>query len=162
MVHPHLTCIHEIHRVNFIDAARLDRVRRDVDCQSNLRQDRELRLRVAAIDILRRIGLGQSERLRFSQRLTERQAIAFHAAEDVVAGAVQDAGDSCQAVSREPMLNGAYHWHPAGNRCFESQMPTQSRCLGEQLGAAMRDHLFVCGHHRLASLQRFADPTLGW
>ena len=42
---------------------------RDVRAKRHVREDRQLRLRVEALDVLRRIGLGQPERLRLRERL---------------------------------------------------------------------------------------------
>ena len=79
-------------------------VRRDrPGTQTDRDQNRDLGSRVVAVDVGGRIGLREAERLCFLQRLRERQSGAVHPRQDVVAGAVQDAGDAA-AAGRPPAL----------------------------------------------------------
>ena len=61
-------------------------------------EDRQLRGGVEPVEIGRRIGLGEAERLRLGDRLVERQLVLLEARHDEVAGAVDDAGQAVDLV----------------------------------------------------------------
>ena len=100
----------------------------DVRPKRHVREDRELRLRVEPLDVLRRIGLGKSERLRFGKRVPKSAPVALHPAQDVVAGPVQDAGDARQPVAGKAVLNRADDGHAARDRRLEAHLA--ARTLG--------------------------------
>ena len=52
----------------------------DLAAQADRNQNRDLRARVVAVDVRRRIGFRKSERLRLLQRIGKRKARAVHAA----------------------------------------------------------------------------------
>ena len=94
----------------------------DLAAQPDRDQNGDLRARVVAVDVGRRIRLGISERLRLFQRVGKRKPRAVHAREDVVAGAVQDAGHAQQPIAGEPFSHGANDRNAAGHRRLEQQL----------------------------------------
>ncbi len=156
----HLPGVEKIHLGKGIDAASLDGARRHVNTQRDLREDRQLGLRIDPLDILRGIRLGQPEGLCLHQRIAKRQTVALHTAQDVVAGTVQDAGHTRQTVARQPVLDSADDRDASGDRCLEAQMAAGARRLSQQVGAGVRDDLLVRGHDRLAGPQCFPNPLL--
>ena len=108
---------------------------RHVDAKRDLRQDRQLGLRIDPFDVLRGIRLGETERLRFGQRIAERHAILLHAAQDVVARSVQDPGHARQTVAGQPLLDRTHHRHATRHSRLEPKVPAESRGFRQQLGA---------------------------
>ena len=98
----------------------LDRAGADVRAQRHVREDGELRLRIESFDVLRGIRFGESQRLRFGQRVPELDAVPLHAAQDVIAGAVEDTGDPRQPVAGKSMFDRADDRHSAGHRGLET------------------------------------------
>ena len=94
----------------------------DLAAEPDRDQNRDLRARVVAVDVGRRIRLGISERLRLFQRIGKRQARAVHAREDVIAGAVQDAGDAQQPIAGQPFPDRADDRNAARDRRLEQQL----------------------------------------
>ena len=72
--------------------------------QANANQDGELGAGVKAVDVLGRIGLRESQLLRFAQSGCERDAINLNLAEDVIARAIEDAADPEQFIARETFV----------------------------------------------------------
>src|ERR1043166_8842898 len=89
------------------DGVRGDRFRAGLQPQRDERQDRQLRARVESVDVLRRIRLGESQRLRLPEGGVELGAFRFDAREDVVARTVEDARDLSNGVARETALDRA-------------------------------------------------------
>ena len=85
------------------DALDMHRVERDRPAERQRRQDRQLVRRIDAVDVERRIGLGVAELLRVGEHLGEFAPALAHLRQDVVAGAVQDAGDAENAVGGEAL-----------------------------------------------------------
>jgi hypothetical protein len=86
---------------------RPDRARRDVGnahgpSQADGRDDRELGGRVGAVEILARIRFGVSGALRFGERIAERNPLGLHPAEDVIAGAAENAADFDETITGRP------------------------------------------------------------
>ena len=69
-------------------------VERHRPAERQRRQDRQLVRRVDAVDVEARVGLGVAQLLRVGQHFGEFPAALAHLGQDVVAGAVQDAGDA--------------------------------------------------------------------
>jgi len=67
--------------------------------QACQREDGKFCAGIGAVEILAGVGFGIAAGLRFLQSLAERYAIRLNAAENVVAGAVQNAGNAVQAIS---------------------------------------------------------------
>ena len=129
----------------------------DLAAQADRNQNGDLRARVVAVDIGRRIRLGVTERLRLFQRIGKREPRAVHAGEDVVAGAVQDAGHAQQPIAGEPFPDGANDRNAAGHRRLEQQLALMLPRERQQLDAVRRDELLVGRDDRLAACERSPD-----
>ena len=125
------------------------------------RQDRQLVRRVHAVDVEGGIGLGIAEALRVGERLGEFPPALAHLRQDVVAGAVQDAGDALEAVGRQPLAQRLDDRDAAGDRRLEGQRHAlHLRRTGEG-GAMDGEQRLVRRHHRLAGGQRGLDRGAG-
>ena len=85
------------------------------------REDAELGARVEAVDVGGGIGFGIAKRL----GVGEDSGVAgarFHAAEDVVAGAVDDAADAGDAVAGEALQHARNDGHAARDGCSVHQL----------------------------------------
>ena len=92
------------------------------------------------------IRLSEPERLSLLERLLERETRAVHSRQDVVAGAVQDAGDAKQAISRQPLADRANDRNATRHRRLEQQLSLLASRQREQLDAVGGDQLLVGGH----------------
>ena len=116
---------------------------------------------VEAADVRGRIGLGVAQPLGLGQHLGEGAAGGLHLGQDVVAGAVEDAGDA-HRPRRRPWPRAASS-PPA---CRPSPPPRTAAATpvglgqGGQLGAVLGDQRLVGGDHRLAEPQRGLDRAL--
>ena len=117
-------------------------------------EDRHLGRRVAAGDVVGRVGLRVAELLRLRERVGVGHAPARHLGEDVVRRAVDDAVDALDVRRGERLLEHADHRHDAGDRGLEAQLhvvlararPQLLAVLGEQLLVGRDDVL--AGAHR--------------
>ena len=109
-----------------------------------------------ALDVERRIGLGVAQPLRLLQAFLERQLLALHAREHVIAGAVEDAVDARDGIAGEPLAQRLHDRDGAADRGLEIERDLV--LLGErrQLDAVPRQQRLVGGDHRLAGLERRA------
>ena len=73
--------------------------------------------------------------------------------EDVVAGAVQDAGDAEQPIAGQPFPDGANDRNAARDRRLEQQLALVLPRQRQQLHAVRRDELLVGGDDRFARLR---------
>ena len=90
--------------------------------ESEPREDRHLGGRVAAVDVVGRVGLGVAEPLRLGERLLEGDPEPRHLAEDEVGGAVDDPVDAVDAGARQRLLQHPDDRHDAGDRALEAQL----------------------------------------
>ena len=95
--------------------------------QADGRDDRQLRRRVGAVDVFGRIGFRIAGLLRLGQRVGERDRLRLHAAQDVVARAVQDAAHLDEPIARQPFLQRAQHGNAAGDRRLEPHFESRAR-----------------------------------
>ena len=72
--------------------------------------------RVVALDVEGRIGLGIAQPLRILQAGVEGQALGFHAGQDVVAGAVEDAEDAGDRIAGHRLAHRLDDRDAAGDR----------------------------------------------
>ena len=93
-----------------------------------------------------------------AERLRKRHAVALHAAQDVVARAVQDARDARERVAGQAVFDRADDRHAARDRRLEPHVTAGPPRGLEQLGAGVRDDLFVGGDDRLSRRERAPDP----
>ena len=84
----------DVERGDAADALDMHRVERDRPAERERGQDRQLVRGIDAVDVERRIGLGVAQLLRIGEHLGELAAALAHLRQDVVAGAVEDAGDA--------------------------------------------------------------------
>jgi hypothetical protein len=103
---------------------------------------------VDAIDVGRRVGLRVAERLGFGEHVGEVALLLAHGGEDVVAGAVQDAGDAGDAIGGQTLPQGLDHGNAAGDGGLEGQ-----RGGAWQGGAVDRDQRLVGGDDGAACRQ---------
>ena len=117
--------------------------------------------RVDAVDVEGRVGFRVAKLLRFLQHLREFALLLAHRGQDVVAGAVEDAGDALDAVRRQALAHGLDGRDAAGDRGFEGECDALGLgCLGK--GRAMhREQRLVGGHDMLAGGERRLDQRLG-
>ncbi len=109
---------------------------------------------VEAADVEGRVGLGVAQRLRVLQAFGKGDPLRFHAREDVVAGAVEDAVDAIDAVADEALAQGLDDRNAAGDGPLDAQRePLGFGGLG-QFEAAARQHCLVGGDDRLAGGER--------
>ena len=129
--------------------------RRDVGdahrpAQTDRGDDRQLGGGVGAVEVFARIGFGVAGLLRFGQRVGEGNRLRLHAAQDVGAGAVEDAAHFDEAIAGETFLQRAQHRNAAGDRRFEPHFePARPREV-EELRAVVRHQLLVGRDDRLA------------
>jgi hypothetical protein len=129
------------------------------ECQP--REDRHLRGRVGAADVVGRVGFRDPEPLRLAQRLQVVAAAARHLGEDEVGRAVDDPVDALDVGAGERVAQHAHDRHDAGDRRLEAE---QHRVLaGErpQLLAVAGEQLLIGGDDVAAGAQRAAHVLAG-
>ena len=109
----------KINRIDRANGSRPNRFRFDPRVQSGKRKNRELGARVAAIQIFRCVRLGIASRLRFFQRFAKRDSRIFDAAQNVVAGSVQNSGDAVQSVPAQAGTQRRKNRHSTRHRRAE-------------------------------------------
>ena len=117
-------------------------------------EDRQLVRGIDAVDVERRIGFGVAQLLRIGEHFGELAAALAHLRQDVVAGAVEDAGDAADAVRGQPLAQRLDHRNAAGHRRLERQRHAALLGRGGKCRAMHRQHRLVGGDHRLAGRQR--------
>ena len=110
------------------DAAHRQLVGRDPRAERAVREDRELRGGVVTVDVGRRIGLGEPERLGLGDRAIERQLVLLEARDDEVARAVDDRHQRVDLVGAMREVTDDRQRGGGGGLA-------QQRCLG-----ALREH----------------------
>ena len=144
----------DVERGDQTDALDMHRVERDRPAERQCGQDRQLVRGIDAVDVERRIGFGVAQLLRIGEHLGELAAALAHLRQDVVAGAVEDAGDAADAVRGQPLAQRLDHRNAAGHRRLERQRHAALLGRGGERGAMHREHRLVGGDHRLAGGQR--------
>ena len=97
-------------------------------------------------------------RLRFRQCGVEGQARRFHARQDVVAGAVEDAGDGRQPVASDSFAQAADDRDAAADGGLEQEIDASLGGTVEQRAPVCRDQLLVGGDDRPAGIERRFMP----
>ncbi len=146
--------IGERHALNAFD---MYRVRIDSRAERKRRQDRKLMRGVEAADIEARIGLGITQPLRFLQALLERQLLSLHARQNVIAGAVQDAVDALDRISRETFAQGLDDRDSSRDRGLEGERDVLLLCESCQRDAVLGEQRLVGGDDVLARRKRRFD-----
>ena len=118
-------------------------------------------LRIVAVDVERRLGLGVALRLRVLEHRRKVRPFELHAGEDVIAGAVDDAVEVGDAVADEAFAQGL----DDGNAAADAGLVVKVRAVlprrGEQLLAVRGEQGLVGGDHRFAELQGGQDHGAG-
>ena len=130
-----------------MNAARIDR-----KSVSQRGQQNRLVGGVPAIDVECGVGLGITERLGLGEGGIEGQGGIGHAAEDVVRGAVDDAGKGQDAVANEGFLDRLDDWDAPGNGGFEMDGSIMLPGKGEEFDAALGKKGLVAGDDRFFCL----------
>ena len=117
-------------------------------------EDAELVRGVDAVDVERRVGLGEAQSLRVGEHVGERQTFGLHPCQDVVAGAVEDPIDPCQPVRRRALANRLDHRDAAGDRGFVLERDAGRLRLRGEVEPMVGEHRLVGGDERLARRQR--------
>jgi hypothetical protein len=118
--------------------------------------------RIHAVDIEGRVGLRVAEPLGIGQHLGEVAALLAHHGEDVVAGAVEDAGDGADLVRSQPLAQRLDGGDAAGHRRFEGERHMMFLGQGGQFRAVQREERLVGGHDRLAGGNRRPHGLCSW
>src|SRR6185503_1093377 len=130
------------------DRLRRHRVRIELRAHGDAREDAELGPRVETIDVGRRVGFGVTKGLRVSKHGSVAGA-RFHAAEDVVAGAVDDAADSRDSVTGKPLEHAGDDGNAASDGRSVHELDVIRSRETEERGTAVSDELLVGGNNGL-------------
>lgn len=134
----------------------------DVVAESDPGQDGRLGRRIVSLDVGRRIALCQPQRLGFGQHRVVVRSILSHLGEDVVGGAVHNAGDPVDAFAGQRFPEGPDQRYSPGDgsliekvdRPFPGQGPK-----GDPVGRCQEG--LVGGDHRLPCFESRADQSAG-
>src|SRR5262249_55571690 len=151
----------EILRRDRGDALHEHRLLVDLDAERDAREDRELLCGVVSLDVEGRVGLGVAELLGVREAVREGELLALHPGQYVVAGAVEDAGDTREGVAGEPLAQGLHHRDGAADRRLEIER--RVALLGEpgEREAVAREQRLVGGDNGLSRRERRLDRGLG-
>ncbi len=142
-----------------IELDALDRDRRGVDlgAEGKRGKDRELVGGVEAADVEGWIRLRVAKPLRLGEADLERQLLGLHARQNIVAGAVENAGDALDRVSRQTFAQGLDDRYPAADRGFVVEWSLVGfREVGE-LQAVRGEHRLVGGDDGQTARERRLD-----
>ena len=139
------------------DALGVDVLEIDEGAEGQRGQDLQLVGRVHPLDVERRIGLGIAVGLGFLEDQREVEPLVGHLAQDVVAGAVDDAGQRQHPVGDQAFLDRADQRDAAGHRRLEAQRHAVAARRLVELGAVVGEQRLVGRHHVLAGGQRAQD-----
>ena len=132
-----------------LDALDGDPVERHPRPEGDRREDRDLRRRVQAADVVRRVRLGVAEPLRLGERLVVRAA-GVHRGEDEVGRPVDDPDDPVDVRHDERLAEHLDHRDRGADRRLEAELGTRRGRRCEELRAAARDELLVRRDDRAA------------
>ncbi len=125
--------------------------------QRDAGEDHQFGTRVEAVHVFAGIGFGISDRLCVAQHVGKGSA-AFHAAENVVAGAVEDAFDARDAIARQSLLQAGDDWYASGDSRAVEQMRTFGASEAVQFDAMLRDEFLVAGDGGFSGSECAANP----
>ena len=83
-------------------------------------EDREFVRGVKAANVKCRIGLRIPQLLGFAETDLEREMLGLHARQDIVAGAVENAGNALNCISYQALPEGLDDGYATAHRCFEA------------------------------------------
>ena len=114
----------------------------------------ELVRRIEAADVKAWIRLGIAEPLSLAKADLERQVLALHAGEDVVAGAIENTGNPLDCVSGQALSQGLDDRYPAAYSRFKKELRPGSLGKGSELETMRREHRLIRGNDRRAACKR--------
>src|SRR5580658_2620602 len=150
----------EVDGVDGPNGAGANRFRRDPGVQSGERENCKLGASVAAIEVFGGVGFSVSAGLSFFERLAKRNAGIFDAAQNVVAGAVENSRDAVQAIAGQARAKRWQNGHASGNGSAEFEVTTVPGGELKKFGTVASDELFVGRYNGLARLERTANDLL--
>ena len=106
---------------------------------------------IEAADVKRRIRFSIAEPLSFAETDFERQIFGLHAGENIVASAIENAGNALNHVSGQTLAQGLYDGYPASHRRFKIQPGAESFGESRELETMRREHRLVGRDHRDAA-----------
>src|SRR5262249_52397239 len=112
---------------------------------------------VVTFNIQRRVRLRQTGALRVCQRGFEFNAPFAHRRQNRVAGAVHDAIDGLDSISRERLAQSPNDWNAAGHAGFEPDRAPRVRGRFEDLSAMLGEQGLVPRNNVFPRLERFED-----
>ena len=143
-----------------LDPLVVDVGERDARAECHRRQDRHLRRRVGALDVVARVGLGVAARLRLGEGLGVDGA-TLHLAEDEVRRPVDDPEHPVHVRDDERLAQHFDHRDRGADARLEAELDAGRLRRLEQLGAPLRDELLVRRDDRLAGAQSVEDVAAG-
>ena len=99
----------------------VDRLGRDAHAEGQRGENGEFVRGIEAANVEGWIGFGVAELLRLGETLLERQLLALHAREDVIAGAVEDAVNALDRIAGEALAQRLDDGNAAGDRRLEGE-----------------------------------------
>ena len=157
IVQPRARAVLEVGGRHLGDALAVDVVGGHPGVERDGRQDGGLGRGVVTLDVGGRVGLGVAERARVGQRRRVLGAGAVHLREDVVGGAVDDAGHPQHRVARERLRQRADDRDGTGDRGLEVEVDVGVLGGLRQLAGGLRHQRLVGGHDGLALLEGGQD-----
>src|ERR1700722_13189763 len=93
----------------------------DLGAERQRGEDRKLMRSVETAYVKCRIGLCIAELLGLAEADLERKMFGLHPRQDVIAGAVEDAGNPLNRIASQALTEGLDDRDAAADRCFEEQ-----------------------------------------
>ena len=126
-----------------LDSFDRNRPRVDLGAECERGEDRELMRGVKTADVKCRIRLRIAKPLSLAEADLEREMLGLHARKDVVAGAVEDAGNALNRIAGQALPQGLDDGYAAAHRRFEEQLRARSLGDGRELKTVRREHRLV-------------------
>ncbi len=135
----------EIGERDLLDALDRDGVGVDAGAERQRGEDGELVRGVETADVESRVGFGVAKPLRFGEADGERKLFLFHARQDVIAGAVEDAGDAPHRIARQTFAKRLDDRHAAADGGLEGERRAVPLGKPSEFDAMRREHRLVGG-----------------
>ena len=126
-----------------LDSFDRNRARVDLRPEGERGQDGELVRGVEAADVKGRIGLRIAKPLSFAEADLEREIVGLHARQDVVASAVENAGNPLNRVPGQALAERLDDGYAAADRGLEEQLRARSLGKRRELEAMRGEHRLV-------------------
>ena len=132
----------------------------DMLAEAQGRENAYLAAGVEAENIRRGVALGIAVVLRELERVFKRHAVVYHAGENKIRRAVENAREFVYLVCGEALAYRSDYRYSAADRRFKEEIHIVLCGVSEQLAALRRDKLFVRGHNALARLEAGGDELI--